>query len=407
MRPPELVESGGAPGGMPAPPWPADAAFPQPSAAEMAHRIEAVRELMRAAGARVLVVAGHATGRGELQFLCNAPVRWESLLLVPLDGEPILWLQLDNHAAGAAAWSTVPVRVAGPGLGAVVGAEAARLAGADGTVAVLGPLSERLGRGLRGALEARPIADLGPAFTASRLVKSEEELRWTVWGAAVCDAAVATFCAEARPGMREDELGALLQGAAESAGGQIGICFLATASMRDGGAAVPNQTWSRRPTAPGDLAVFELSAGFGGATGQILRTVTLGGQPSPVIERLHGVADAAFAELLAAVRPGGSAAELEAVGGRVIEGAGLTIIDDLVHGYGGGYLPPHVRTPGTRHGATPDLVLREGMLLVLQPNVVTPDRRHGVQTGELVVVTVDGARSLHGAPRGLLRAVPA
>lgn len=393
--------------GAPQPPWRVDAAFPRPSVAEMARRLEVARASMRAVGARVLVVAGHATGRGELQFLCNAPVRWESLLLVPLEEEPVLWLQLDNHAAGAAAWSTVPVRVAGPALGAIVGAEAARLAPAHGPVALLGPLSERLGRGIRGALGERPVIDLGAAFTASRLVKSDEELQWTAWGAAVCDTAVAAFCGEARPGMREDELGALLQGAAEAAGGQIGICFLATASMAEGGAAVPNQTWSRRRAAPGDLAMFELSAGFGGATGQILRTVTLGGEPTPVIERLHGVADATFAELFAAVRPGATAADLEAIGGRCIEDEGLTIIDDLVHGYGGGYLPPHVRTPGTRHGAAPDLVLRDGMLLVLQPNVVTSDRRHGVQTGELVVVTAGGARSLHGARRGLLRAASA
>lgn len=389
---------------VPSPPWPVEEAYPRPSAVEMARRLAAVRELLRAAGARVLIVAGHATGRGELQFLCNAPVRWESLLLVPLDDDPSLWLQLDNHAAGAAPWSTVPVHVAGPTLGARVGAEAARLAGARGSVALLGPLSERLGRGLRGALGDHPLLDVSAAFTASRLVKSADELRWTAWGAAVCDAAVATFCAEARPGMREDELGALLQGAADAAGGQIGICFLATASMREGGAAVPNQTWSRRRTGPDDLAVFELSAGFGGATGQVLRTVVVAGEVPPVIERLHGVADATFAALLGAVRPGVTAAALEAIGGRCIEDAGLTIIDDLVHGYGGGYLPPHVRTPGTRHGAPPDLTLREGMLLVLQPNVVTPDRRHGVQTGELVVVTADGARSLHAAPRGLLRA---
>ena len=51
-----------------------------------------------------------------------------------------------------------------------------------------------------------------------------------------------------------------------------------------------------------------------------------------------------------------------------------------------------------------DVLKPGGKLLVLQPNVVTPDRRHGVQTGELVVVTADGARSLHAAPRGLLQA---
>jgi len=388
---------------MPAPPWPADEAFPRPSDAEQARRLAAVRGVMSEAGVRVLVVAGHATGRGELQYLCNAPVRWESLLVVGAEEEPRLWLQLDNHAAGAAPWSTVPVAVAGPALGARAGAEAARLAGPSGAVGILGPLSERVGRGLRGALGDRRVVDVGPAFLARRLIKSEEELAWTAWGAAVCDRAVATFLVEARAGMREDELGVLLETAAGRAGGQIGICFLATASVAGGGAAVPHQTWSRRRTAPGDLAMFELSAGFGGATGQILRTVTLGGDPSPVISDLHTVADATFAALLAAVRPAATAAELEAVGRRLIDDAGLTIIDDLVHGYGGGYLPPHVRTPATRH-ALVELTLRPGMLLVLQPNVVTQDHRHGVQTGELVVVTQDGVRPLHATPRGLLRA---
>jgi hypothetical protein len=43
------------------------------------------------------------------------------------------------------------------------------------------------------------------------------------------------------------------------------------------------------------------------------------------------------------------------------------------------------------------------MALVIQPNVITPDERAGVQTGHLVVVTQDGHRSLHDFPRGLGR----
>ena len=41
-------------------------------------------------------------------------------------------------------------------------------------------------------------------------------------------------------------------------------------------------------------------------------------------------------------------------------------------------------------------------MLVIQPNVITPDRKAGVQTGECVVITDDGCQSLHGAPTGLL-----
>ena len=72
---------------------------------------------------------------------------------------------------------------------------------------------------------------------------------------------------------------------------------------------------------------------------------------------------------MAAIRPGLAAADLEALGGR-IDDAGLSIVDDLVHGYVGGYLPPVVRTPLTRQGAPPNLVLQPGMCLVVQPDVV-------------------------------------
>ena len=40
------------------------------------------------------------------------------------------------------------------------------------------------------------------------------------------------------------------------------------------------------------------------------------------------------------------------------------------------------------------------MTVVVQPNVVTPDHRAGVQCGELVLVTEGGVRHLHNAPAG-------
>ena len=42
------------------------------------------------------------------------------------------------------------------------------------------------------------------------------------------------------------------------------------------------------------------------------------------------------------------------------------------------------------------------MTVVVQPNVAVPDLSAGVQTGELYVVTADGASSLHDFPPGLL-----
>ena len=389
---------------LPSPPWPAGTEFPRYSDAEYAARWQGVRALLDQAGTKVALIAGHGAGRAEIQHLTNAPVRWESLLVFPADPgiEPRLLLQLDNHAAGTRPWSIVPVAVAGPDLAAAAVEMVSSIAGPGGPVAILGPISDRLSGAIRSRLGDSDVVSLGPAYGRSRVVKSDEELRWTRYGAAICDHAVSSFLREAHPGLREDELGAIMTGAVAEAGGQLGICFLATSSMTEGGSPAPRQTWSRRRTTPDDLVMFELSAGFGGATGQVLRTISLGDEPSGIVARLHDVAESVYAEIAGAIRPGLPVRELERLGG-AIEEVGMTIVDDLVHGYGGGYLPPHVRTPATRREDPGDAELVVGQLLVVQPNVATPDHRFGVQTGDLLVVTADGAAPLHTSPRGLLR----
>ena len=84
----------------------------------------------------------------------------------------------------------------------------------------------------------------------------------------------------------------------------------------------------------------------------------------------------------------------------MIEEAGFTTIDDLMHGYGGGYLPPIVgsQEPAGRNDSRPPF--QAGMTVVVQPNVVTPDGTAGVQTGELVLITKTGIERLHAMPRG-------
>jgi Xaa-Pro aminopeptidase len=89
-----------------------------------------------------------------------------------------------------------------------------------------------------------------------------------------------------------------------------------------------------------------------------------------------------------------------AIGARIIEEAGFSFYDDLVHGYGGGYLPPVIGSPTRGAEPLPDMTLEAGMMMVVQPNVITRDQKAGIQTGELVIVTESGAESLHTAPRG-------
>jgi Xaa-Pro dipeptidase len=87
----------------------------------------------------------------------------------------------------------------------------------------------------------------------------------------------------------------------------------------------------------------------------------------------------------------------------VIENAGFTIIDDLLHGYGGGYFPPILGSKSRPAGPVPQEPFEAGMTVVIQPNVVTRDHKAGVQTGEFVRITQTGIERLHSYPRGFAR----
>ncbi len=125
-------------------------------------------------------------------------------------------------------------------------------------------------------------------------------------------------------------------------------------------------------------------------------------EPTQLYRDLHACADAAFDAIFAAVRPGAKPADLVAAS-RIIEEAGFTTNDDIVHGYGGGYLPPVLGSKSRPSGPIPDFALQPGMMMVIQPNVITRDDRAGVQTGELVLVSDAGAKRMHDFPRGFRR----
>ncbi|HEX9413302.1 MAG TPA: hypothetical protein VF916_07340, partial [Ktedonobacterales bacterium] len=81
-----------------------------------------------------------------------------------------------------------------------------------------------------------------------------------------------------------------------------------------------------------------------------------------------------------------------------IHEAGYTICDGLVHGFGGGMMPPDLRTRRTSATPPQPFMFAENMTLVIQPNIVTLGERAGLQVGELVRVTPSGVESLHRYP---------
>ncbi len=170
--------------------------------------------------------------------------------------------------------------------------------------------------------------------------------------------------------------------------------------MEGPGIAVPSQWPSARRLQAGDALVCEISASWWDHPGQVLRTFTVEAEPTALYRELHDVAEAAFEAVAGRLRAGATAAELVDASG-VIEDAGFTIRDDLVHGFVGGYLPPVLGSRSRMLGEVPDFTFAAGMTVVVQPNVVTPDETAGVQTGELLLVTEEGSERLHAVPGGM------
>jgi Xaa-Pro aminopeptidase len=152
----------------------------------------------------------------------------------------------------------------------------------------------------------------------------------------------------------------------------------------------------------GDVVFCELSASWWDYSGQVLRSFTVGADPTPLYGDLHATAEAAFDAVTAVIRHGATMQQIVDAS-RVIEERGFTIYDDLVHGFGGGYFPPILGTKSRPAGPLPEMTLEENMTIVVQPNVVTRDHRAGVQVGELIRVTKTGFERLHTAPRGFFR----
>ncbi len=252
-------------------------------------------------------------------------------------------------------------------------------------------------------LEAQfQLVPMDAEYVRLRLVKSEEEIEWLRVGAALSDAGFAQLLQNTRPGMSERELANLVERAYVGKGGTTFIHYIGVTSMAAPHICVPPQFASSRKVQVGDVVFCELSATWWDYSGQVLRSFTIGADPTAMYRDLHAAAEAAFDSVAAVVRHGTAMEEIVEAAG-VIEEHGFTIWDDLVHGFGGGYFPPILGSRSRPAGPLPQMSLEENMTIVVQPNVVTPDHRAGVQVGELIRVTRSGFERLHAAPRGFFR----
>ncbi len=375
-------------------------AWPRFSDEEMSRRRQAIEGIMAEHDVTHLLMYG-ANGRGSsIPWLTDWSVTTEVICITTADECDALFIQYYNHTPFAerqieraeAHWG---------GASTIVTAmeELKRRGGQNARIGVIGPLPF----GQYDALKeiASDVVNLNRHYTRERLVKSDEELEWFRIGAAFSDLSIEALLEEMRPGLTEHDLSDIVEHAYVPWGGRAGIHFFGVTPMQHPELYVPAQFNSNRAVRVGDIVFTEITASFFDYGGQVLRSFAIDCEPPALYRALHDAADAAYDVICAAAKPGATAADL-IVAGQIIEELGFTHCDDLIHGYGGGYLPPVLGLPSRRDEPTPDITLEAGMMMVVQPNVINHDKTAGVQTGDCIVVTENGGVSLHNAPRGFL-----
>jgi Xaa-Pro aminopeptidase len=374
-----------------------EAEYPRFSDAEIARRRAAIEALLAEAGCDHLVFCGANRFGSSVQWLTQWPVTAEAVGVLTPGARDALFVQYVNHAPQARILAD-KAEVAWGGESSIASAVdvLAKRGARKDRVATLGPITADQNAVL--SAKFGKLKSLNRGYVRLRQVKSAEELDWLRIGAYFSDLGMAALRDGLKSGLNERELGDLVERAYVAQGAVNVIHYIGVTSMSAPDLGVPRQFPRMRRVQAGDVVVSEITAAFWDHPGQVLRSFALG-EPSKLYRDLHAAADAAFNAITSVLKAGATPAQvIEA--SAVIEDAGFTIIDDLLHGYGGGYLPPILGCKSRPAGAVPTEPFRAGQTVVVQPNVVTRDGKAGVQTGEMMLITATGIERFHGIPRG-------
>ncbi|MGA8932850.1 MAG: M24 family metallopeptidase [Pseudolabrys sp.] len=377
-----------------------EAEYPRFSDAEMTRRRVAIESLVAQADCDHLVFCGANRFGSAVQWLTQWPVTAEAVGVLTPGKRDALFVQYVNHAPQAQILAD-KADVAWGRESSI--AEAIRVLEEHGArqdrIATVGPVSAEQHATLSTKF-GKPTS-LNRDYIRLRQVKSGEELDWLRIGAHFSDLGMTALRDGLKTGMNERELGDLVERAYISQGATNVIHYIGVTAMNAPDLGVPRQFPRMRRVQPGDAVAAEISAAFWEHPGQVLRSFALG-TPNKLYRELHAAADAAFDAIAAVLKAGATPSQVIEASG-VIEEAGFTIIDDLLHGYGGGYLPPILGCKSRPAGPVPQEPFRSGQTVVIQPNVVTRDGKAGVQTGEMVLITDTGIERMHSLPRGFVQ----
>jgi Xaa-Pro aminopeptidase len=250
-------------------------------------------------------------------------------------------------------------------------------------------------RQLAERLDGCELVGLGAAFDAIRSCKDQNEIETLGRVASLASASLQAVLASLASGIKESDLALELEIEMRRQGADARAFDFIVASGERG--AMPHGRASDRLLRSGELVTIDFGAVKDGYHSDETVTVSLG-RPSDRACEIHAIVKEAHDRAIAAVRPGISCRDLDAVARDYIKEHGYETY--FGHGLGHGVgLEIHEKPVVSPRSAT---VVEEGMVFTIEPGIYIPGFG-GVRIEDTVAVTADGCMLLTKAPKELIQ----
>ncbi|GIG69632.1 M24 family metallopeptidase [Phytomonospora endophytica] len=360
-----------------------------------AERLAAVRDATAAAGMDALVITPGAELRYLTGYDAHASERLTALL-VPANGPATLIVpRLERPLAASSPLPGTGASMVDFGDGTDPYALLASLLDehADGPRRVIGA-AERMWaahwHGIEGAIPGASLAMAGDVLSPLRMIKSAAEIAELARAAEAIDRVHARMGEWLRPGRTEREVAADIS-AAIIAEGHTAVSFAIVAAGPNG--ASPHHHVSDHVIERGQPVVVDIGGTVDTGYGSDCTRTYCVGQPPADFTEYYGALHAAHRAGVDAVRPGVTAASVDAATRAVLTDAGYG--EYFTHRTGHGIGLDGHEAPYIVDGD--DTVLVPGMAFSIEPGVYIPGR-HGARIEDIVVCTDTGVTRLDTLP---------
>jgi Xaa-Pro aminopeptidase len=161
---------------------------------------------------------------------------------------------------------------------------------------------------------------------------------------------------------------------------------------------------SHRRLKKGDIINMELAAGYNGLSAQIGSPITLG-EPTDMVRRFwEEITLPGYNRIISEIRPGNATDNMR-LASRFFRDKGVQSRPTQVHGIDIVTDKPHVFAERTEADEL-DKVLQPGMIIMAEPNPITPDGMFGIFLGHTFIVTADGRECVDKFPLEIAVAWP-